>query len=277
MTGQRADCHAHIIDPDRFGLVPGAGYQPKLHETGTREDFVSVLDANGIAYALLVQPSGYGFDNAAMLDAMAAYPGRFKAIAMLDPETGERELEALDALGVIGVRFNLVSYAAAALSQAAETGLLQRLKVLGWYAQIFASDEQWPNTAKLLRTAGVKVLIDHFGLSALPTRLDQAGFKAVLALGRDGLGVIKLSAPFRLARAAGDYSAVAPFAEAVISSFGIERCLWGSDWPFIAVDNAPAYADERAALALWVTDAGDRSAILSDNPCRLLGFGNTTP
>ena len=67
-----------------------------------------MLDGHGVAHALLVQPSGYGTDNAAMLDAIAAYPGRFKGIAVLDPRTPERELEALARRGVVGVRFNLV-------------------------------------------------------------------------------------------------------------------------------------------------------------------------
>ena len=67
-----ADCHLHIIDPARFAFVPGAGYTPRPDETGTRGALDAVLDAHGVAHALLVQPSGYGFDNSAMFDAMAA-------------------------------------------------------------------------------------------------------------------------------------------------------------------------------------------------------------
>lgn len=272
MLSRGVDCHAHIIDPRRFAFVAGVGYQPKAHETGTREDFVSVLDANGIAHALLVQPSGYGFDNAAMFEAMAACPGRFKAIAMVNAATSEHELETFDALGVVGIRFNLISYDTSALARAAETGLLQRMKALGWYAQVFAGDAQWPEAARLVRAAGVKVLIDHFGLSTLPRRLDQEGFQAVLSLGRDGLATIKLSAPFRLVQDTGDYDAIEPFAEAVISAFGIDRCLWGSDWPFIAVAIRLEYRDELAALARWVPDPARRRDVLWSNPCSLLGF-----
>ena len=57
------DCHLHIIDHGRFPFRPGLGYTPRPDETGTREALAATLDAHGVAHALLVQPSGYGFDN----------------------------------------------------------------------------------------------------------------------------------------------------------------------------------------------------------------------
>src|SRR6516162_361589 len=79
------DTHAHIIDPARFPFADGPGYKPLPHEVGTAEAYCAVLDAHGVAHAVLVQPSGYGYDNRAALEAMARYPGRFKTIAVLDP------------------------------------------------------------------------------------------------------------------------------------------------------------------------------------------------
>jgi predicted TIM-barrel fold metal-dependent hydrolase len=63
------DTHAHIIDPIRFPFADGPGYKPTPEEAGTSEDFCAVLDTHHVAHALLVQPSGYGYDNSAMLDA----------------------------------------------------------------------------------------------------------------------------------------------------------------------------------------------------------------
>ncbi|MBV9522637.1 MAG: amidohydrolase family protein, partial [Alphaproteobacteria bacterium] len=137
------DTHAHIIDPARFPFSAGPGYKPRADETGTGEDFCAVLDAHGVAHALLVQPSGYGYDNSAMLDALARNPGRFKAIAVVDPQTPERDLEALAVRGAVGVRFNLVSYRPDALEMPEAERFLARLKALGWFAQVFADDSQW--------------------------------------------------------------------------------------------------------------------------------------
>ena len=82
MTSERLiDGHVHIVDPARFSLLGGLGYKPWPEETGTREAFGAMLDRLGTPHALLVQPGGYGVDNAAMLDAMSASPGAIAAEA----------------------------------------------------------------------------------------------------------------------------------------------------------------------------------------------------
>ena len=125
------DCHLHIIDHGRYPFLPGVGYTPRPDESGTREALAAVLDAHGIAHALLVQPSGYGFDNSAMLDAMEAAPGRFKAIAVISGEESDRELQALADRGVVGLRFNLVNFEPAAFAGAGMARLLARLRGAG--------------------------------------------------------------------------------------------------------------------------------------------------
>jgi predicted TIM-barrel fold metal-dependent hydrolase len=266
------DCHVHVIDPVRFPYADGPGYKPRPGEAGTREALRAVLDAHHIRHALLVQPSCYGFANAALLDALGAAPGRYRAIAMVDPGTPDRELEALGEAGVVGVRFNLVSYQGDALHGAAAARFLARLRALGWFAQVYADDRQWPEAAAVLRRSGVKVLIDHFGVRRLAGGLGQAGFQAVLALGRDGGAVVKLSAPFRLSGDPGRYTDVAPFADAVIAAFGVDRCVWGSDWPFINFPGEVRYADALGAVARWLPDPADRERVLWHNPVRLFGF-----
>ena len=84
------DCHAHIIDPQRFPVTGKKGYQPRIDERGTREAFCAVLDDDGVSNGVLVQLSGYGTDNSANLDAIKSYPGRFKAIAVVDRQTGKQ-------------------------------------------------------------------------------------------------------------------------------------------------------------------------------------------
>jgi predicted TIM-barrel fold metal-dependent hydrolase len=267
------DCHAHIIDTARFPLADGPGYKPRPNENGPKETYCGVLDGHGAPHALLVQPSGYGIDNAAMLDAIASYPGRFKGIAVLDLATPERELAALAARGVVGVRFNLVSYERDALSRPEAADFLARLKALGWYAQIFADDAQWPEIAESLRRSGVKVLIDHFGVRDPSGGLEQPGFQAVLRLGRAGNAAVKLSAPFRISHEPGSYGDLEPFAQAVIEAFGIENCVWGSDWPFINMATPMRYAAALKAVERWLDEPGDLDRVLWHNPVRLFGFG----
>ena len=157
-----------------------------------------MLDEHGVSNGVLVQLSGYGTDNGANLDAMKSHPGRFKVIAVVDPEATDRTLEDLAAAGVVGVRFNLPSYEPDALTRPGAPRFLQRLKALGWFAQIYADDTQWPAAAVVLRASGVRVLVDHFGVRDIAVGTRHPGFQAVLALGREGIATVKLSSPFRV-------------------------------------------------------------------------------
>jgi len=267
------DCHAHIIDPARFPFADGPGYRPRPEETGTREVFSAMLDRLGAAHALLVQPSGYGVDNAAMLDAMTASPGRFKAIAMVDPGASDRTLEALADAGVVGVRFNLPSYDPHALSRPAVPHLLDRLRARDWFAQVYAGDAQWAEIAPILRASRVRVLVDHFGVHDLAGGVGQPGFRAVLALGREGQASVKLSAPFRVSSRPGRYGDLEEFVEAILGAFGPGACVWGSDWPFLGLPARPDLSGVLKALGRWLPDPRDRQRVLWDNPVRLFGFG----
>jgi predicted TIM-barrel fold metal-dependent hydrolase len=264
------DCHAHIIDPQRFPFTGGKGYQPRPGESGTREEFCAVLDRHGVSSGVLVQLSGYGTNNAAILDAVKRYPGRFKAIAVIDSHASDRTLEDMAAEGVVGVRFNLPSYDPDALSHPDTPRLLQRLKALGWFAQIYADDVQWPRAAAILRASGIRVLVDHFGVRDIAVGIDHPGFQAVLALGREGNASVKLSSPFRVSRMLAGFDD--PYVDELLKVFGVQGCLWGSDWPFINVPRRPHYADVLAPLSRWLPDAGDRARVLAHNPRRLFGF-----
>ncbi len=228
-----------------------------------------MASSNGV----LVQLSGYGTDNGANLDAMKSYPGRFKVIAVVDPDATDRALEDLAAAGVVGVRFNLSSYEPDALTRPGAPRFLQRLKALGWFAQIYADDTQWPAAAAVLRASGVRVLVDHFGVRDIAVGTRHPGFQAVLALGREGLATVKLSSPFRVSTKLAGYEDLDPYVEELLKAFGVAGCLWGSDWPFINVPRRPVYADVMAPLSRWLPDAGDRTRVLSHNPRRLFGFG----
>ncbi len=253
------DCHAHIIDPVRFPF---------------REEFCAVLDRHGVSNGVLVQLSGYGTDNSANLDAMKTYPGRFKTIAVVDPDAGDRALEDLAAAGVVGVRFNLVSYDPDALTRPDTPRLLQRLKSLGWFAQVYADDAQWPDAAAVLKASGVRVLVDHFGVRDIAVGTRHAGFQAVLALGREGNAIVKLSSLFRVSRMIEGFDDLDPFADELLTAFSVDHCIWGSDWPFINVPRRPNYADLLTPMSRWLPDPGDRACVLARNPRRLFGFAD---
>jgi predicted TIM-barrel fold metal-dependent hydrolase len=266
------DCHVHVIDPLRFPLAPGKGYMPRPHERGPREALAATIDAAGVQGAVIVQPSGYGFDNTAMLDAMESQPGRYKGIAVIRGDEPDATLRKLAACGVVGVRFNLASFEEDALSRPDASRLLERIRAMGWFAQVHARDDQWEAVAPLLCDSGVKVIVDHFGLNQPIAEADSPGFRAVLGVGKTGRAVIKLSAPFRIVADPETDSGLARQVGMLLDAFGPEMRIWGSDWPFLAIDRPPRYEDCLHMLERWLPDAGDRDQVLRHNPARLFGF-----
>ena len=100
------DTHVHVFEP-RYPLSPGRGYNPP---TSTLADLKYLHATLGIERVVFTQPSVYGTDNSAILDAMAALnaekPNRARSVVALSMEISESELAGLDAAGVRGVRLN---------------------------------------------------------------------------------------------------------------------------------------------------------------------------
>jgi predicted TIM-barrel fold metal-dependent hydrolase len=267
------DSHCHVFDAANFPYAPDAAYRPLPQEAGTAAELAAVHDAHGISHALLVNPtSGYGYDNRCMQAALRASGGRFKGIARVRPDIDDRALAALDDDGVIGIRIDLVGDGPVAAAHPAVPGLLERVRELGWQVQVQCEKDLLVDAAPILAKARVPLVIDHVGRPDPGAGIGQAGFQTLLALGRDGHAV-KLCGAFRFAAGPAPYAAAEPYVAAVIAAFSVDRCVWGSDWPFLRPPSRLDYGPLMAMLARWLPDAGDRRRVLWDTPARLFGFG----
>ena len=80
----KIDCHTHVLDPVNFPYGRDIEYKPSGQEIGTSIQLRQVMKTYGVSHSLLVQPnSGYGSDNACLLNAIAHGNGRFKGIAII--------------------------------------------------------------------------------------------------------------------------------------------------------------------------------------------------
>ena len=94
----------------RFQLPPGA-CDAHCHVFGPPKEKLRALHHHlGVARAVIVQASCHGTDNAAMLDAIASDPARYRGVAIVDDGFTEADYDALHAGGVRGVRFNFVKH-----------------------------------------------------------------------------------------------------------------------------------------------------------------------
>ena len=115
-------------------------------------------------------------------------------------------------------------------------------------------------------------MIDHFGRPDVPRGVSQPGFRTLLEFGESGNAVIKLSGPFRSSVEGYPYRDVDPFIAAAIEAYTLERCVWGSDWPFVRMDERMDYGPPLTCLPRWLPDPQDRQKVLWDTPARLFGF-----
>jgi len=273
MTDTRAaDCHAHVFCGEEYPYSPETVYRPHPSQAGTAAKFQAVLDAHGFTHGLLVGAGPYGSDNRCMLEAIAASAGRFKGIALVKANVAETELATLAGQGVVGIRINLMNHGMRPLLEPGAEELLARVKELRWFVQIHCQKNELAEAAPILRKAGVRVMVDHFGRPDVKRGLAQPGFQTPLEFGRSGDAVVKLSGPFRCSAEGYPYRDVDPFIAAAIESFTLERCVWGSDWPFVRLDERMDYGPGLSCLPRWVPDASDRRKVLWDTPARLFEF-----
>ncbi len=271
MTVLGVDCHAHIFGHG-YPTTSASGYQPDPSQIGTVERFLAVLDAHGLSHGLVVAAEPYGTDNSCMLDGIAASNGRLKGIALVRPDIADKPLADLADAGVIGIRYNLTTQGMRQFLDPASERLFARLKEMGWFLQVHCQKDELAEAVPILRDAGIKVLVDHVARPDPELGLDQPGFRALLQLGRTGNAVVKLSGPFRFSHRNPPYPDVEPFIAAALEAFTLENCVWGSDWPFVWVEERIDYGPELACLTPWFPDAADRKRILVDNPVRLFGL-----
>jgi predicted TIM-barrel fold metal-dependent hydrolase len=267
----KIDTHVHVLDPARFPYDANTHYAPAGQELGTPAQLAQVMEAYGTRHALLVGPnSGYGLDNACMLDTMARDRARYKGIAVVRNDASVDELRRLNAAGVVGVAWNATFYGVDHYRDAKP--LLDKLAALDMFVDIQVEHDQLCALLPPLVESGVRILVDHCGRPTLADRLDQPGFRALRELGRTGRAYVKLSGFVKFSHEPAPYADTRPYVHALLDAFTLERCLWASDWPYL---RAPVRVDLGVLLAVTLAlfpDAADRRSLMWDTPRELFGF-----
>lgn len=273
MPDRRAvDSHAHVFGGAEYRFVGDAVYVPEPSQRGTARNFLAVLDAHGLTHGLAVAAQPYGYDNRAMLDAIAASGGRLKGIALAPAAISDRDLAQLVDGGVVGIRMNLTSYGMREFTEPGADRLLARIREMNLFLQVHCENDELVAAAPIIRKSGVRLMIDHFGRPDLRRGLSQPGFTALLEFGRAGNAVVKLSGPFRVSREGPPYRDVDPYIAAAVEAFTLDRIVWGSDWPFVRVEERIDYGPQIACVERWLLNPEDRRKLMWDNPARLFGF-----
>ena len=248
---------------------------------------IAAMDEIGVDAAIVVSPwHNYRYDSSYGADVCRAYPSRFRLVTPIDPydsAAAEQVTEAAQALGAVGIRLFPGDAFDAGLGSASfkasdrdvaktiHAAVLQALPVC-----IFCSETSGitPDTvgdlARLYPDA--QLVLDHLGLirpfTPSPSEWYFSQLDSVLALAQYPNVAIKVSHVCELSHEPYPFEDIWEPLGRVFETFGIDRCMWASDWTVTA--DVVSYRDcvsafrDRSQLS-----AGDRAALMGETLQRI--------
>jgi predicted TIM-barrel fold metal-dependent hydrolase len=251
--GPLIDTHAHIY-PRNTPLIEGATHQPSRDVTP--EEYLRTLDEHGVLFGVHAAASFMGPYNDYTVAALAQHR-RLRGTAIVDPSVSLHELKAMDAAGIVGIRFSLRDYKGMPdLGSVDYQRLFRRVADLDWHVHVYAEGERIAALTDQLLAAEVKIVIDHYGNPVPALGENSPGFQAALRAIGSGRGWVKVSAPYR---SVGCDHAV--LAARLLAEGGPERILWASDWPFVGHESKVTYQEMVESFERTVPDAAIRERI----------------
>ena len=167
MNASLFDTHFHIIDFN-FPVSENQGFMPPSFPV---EDYRKRTEGLGIVAGAVVAGSFQNFDTSFMRDALAKLGPTFVGVAQLPADIPDAEIRALDAIGVRGVRFNMVRGGSAGIEDLDRVAR-RVYDVARWHVELYADAKDLrPVFDTVARLPAISIA--HLGLSTegLPTLL----------------------------------------------------------------------------------------------------------
>ncbi|MBA0766064.1 hypothetical protein Gotri_015145 [Gossypium trilobum] len=216
------------------------------------------MEEASVEGALIVQPINHKFDHSLVTSVLKKHPTKFVGCCLANPAengTGVKQLEDLILKdGYRAVRFNPYLWPSgqqmtnevgkAMFSRAGELGVpvgFMCMKGLNLHiSEITELCTEFPSTA---------VLLDHLAFCKPPLNDEEKlAFSELLKLSRFPQVYVKFSALFRVSRMSSPYLDLVPLLAEVVSNFGANRVMWGSDFPYVVPESGYKGAKEAACL-----------------------------
>ncbi|KAL0357732.1 UNVERIFIED_CONTAM: hypothetical protein Scaly_1458900 [Sesamum calycinum] len=266
------DSHLHVwASPqqaaEKYPYFPGQ--EPTL--PGHVDFLVQCMGDAGVDGALIVQPINHKFDHSYVTSVLRQYPSKFIGCCLANPAedgTGIKQLEDLISKdGYCAVRFNpylwpsgqLMTNAVgkAMFAKAGELGVpvgFMCMKGLDLHlSEIEELCTEFPSTV---------VLLDHLGFCKPPINdKEEQVFLKLLKLSRFPQVYVKFSALFRVSRHPYPYEDLSDILPKVVSSYGANRVMWGSDFPYVVPECG--YKEAKEAVVQLVQRAQLSSSVLN--------------
>ncbi len=231
------DAQVHAYERNHPGRPWIGTLRGPEHVTG--DEMVAAMDAVGVDGALLVSPhSMYRYDASYALEVYAQHPTRFGLIKPVDPSDPSVTGIIADwaaAKGTVGVRIMLNREGVS--SDATDPGLNRVLATAARHSlpvNLMATG-RLPQAGELAaRNPDTSIVIDHLGLQQphQPPAPPQpfAELPKLLALAAHKNITVKVTGACTLSHQPFPYDDIWDSLAHVFDAFGIDRCMWGTDW-----------------------------------------------
>ncbi len=204
----------------------------------TGDDMVAAMDAVGVDGAILVSPFAmYRFDASYAVEVHRRHPTRFGLIKPLDtsdPAVADTIAAWAATPGAVGVRVMMNRDVS---TDPADPGVNRVLAAAGRHAlpvNLLAWGRLEQAGQLAARNPATQLVIDHLGLQQPfePPAPAQpfADLPKVLALAAHPNVAIKISGACTLSHEPFPYRDIWGPLRRIFDAFGLDRCLWGTDW-----------------------------------------------
>jgi predicted TIM-barrel fold metal-dependent hydrolase len=290
----KIDAHVHVFDrvspryPRRIdALVP-----PEREARAER--LLREMDASGIERAVLIGMGGTSLiDHRYVADCLKRWPDRFVATGLVDkndPDPAARLRELKESAGISGIRLSGTlgrSDRAEVENERADDSLHPGVRELflgadglGLNVNLYCSSGEADNIESLVRDfPNVTVSLDHMGICPVSAfvadrwgrpRFDNQpipppDYECILSLARYPNVYVKISGEYAFSGAHFPFDDLRPLAERLYRSFGADRLMWGSDFPWILENPGYGRLAELIDRHLPSIGAGERDKIMGGN------------
>ena len=219
---------------------PGRPWAAVLHGPPevTGDQMVAAMDAVGVDGAILVSPfTMYRFDASYALEVHTRHPGRFalvKPLDVSDPAVEDTVAAWARTPGAVGVRIMMNRDVS---TDPADLGVNRVLAAAGRHSlpvNLLAWGRLDQAGQLAARNPSTQLVIDHVGLQQPfeppPPAQPWADLPNVLALAAHRNIAIKISGACTLSREPFPYRDIWDPLQRIFDAFGLDRCLWGTDW-----------------------------------------------
>ncbi|MGI8990489.1 MAG: amidohydrolase family protein [Bryobacteraceae bacterium] len=261
--------------PERPDLKRVPVEAPIENEVAEMQDF-------GLAYAVLINPRFYGWDNSYIDFSLHRYPGLFVAHGLLnpdDPKIAENLRYWVRERGFQGMRFSPIYHPQSTwLNSKEHYPLWHEAEKLGAVFNYYIPPQQMPMLEDMAgRFPGVKIVVDHLGKPDLKAADPWPEFRKMFRLKKFPQVWISASEPYEISLSnAFPYRDTFPFFKAVYEEFGGKQLIWGTGYPRPRWELPMDKELEFVNRSLDFYSPEDRESILGKNALRIWKFPGET-